>query len=290
MNDKRQPLIAGVVLIILSVIAFSTTRAVAEHDGLLKVYFLDVGQGDAILIEAPNGNQVLIDGGPDASVVQRLGSLLPFYDHTIDAVLVSHPHSDHIAGLIEVLKRYDVGAIVEARESYDSPTFRTWEKTASDEHAQQVETIAGTELTLAPDLTLKVLHPFKSEAGTSTKTPHDDVVVAMLQYKKTKILFTGDMEAKVEQELMRAHEDVDADVLKVGHHGSTTSTSPDFLAAVSPQTAVIEVGAHNMYHHPSPAVITRLANSGIPYYRTDTNGTVTLRSNGETFTFEPTTK
>lgn len=273
----------GITLLVLLVWAFSITHTAAEKDGLLRVYFMNVGQGDAIFIQAPNGNQLLIDGGPDNTVISELGQVMPFYDHDIDVVMASHPHSDHISGLVEVLRRYDIRTIIEAKESYDSPQFKAWKDAVADEHSQEVEAVSGTDIDLGNGAVLSVLHPFRSVAGTATKKPHDDMVAAMLKYGKTKILFTGDMEAPVEKALMGRGAGLDADVLKVGHHGSKTSTGEEFLSAVSPQVAVIEVGAKNRYRHPASSVLERLENSGISYYRTDTDGHMELVSDGERF-------
>ncbi len=212
---------------------------------------------------------------------------MPFHDRSIDAVVASHPHADHIDGLIEVLRRYDVGAIVQARETYDSGNFRQWQDTVAEEHAIEVEAIAGTTLDLGSEVILTVLHPFFSVAGTKTKTPHDDVVVAMLRYKDVSVLLTGDMEAKIERLLIAKHADLDADVLKVGHHGSKTSSTPEFLAATTPRLAVISVGAKNRYRHPSTEVLSRLEKMSIPYYRTDIDGGIVVESDGNAFRVIP---
>lgn len=270
-----------IVLVALFVFAVSTTRSAEEKDGLLKVYFLDIGQGDAEFIQAPNGTQVLIDGGPDNSVVSRLSEVMSFYDHDIDVVVASHPHSDHIAGLVDVLERYDVETIIQAGESYESAQFKAWSVAVANEQAQNIDATAGTQIDLGSGATLTILHPFASVVGTATDEPHDDVVVTLLTYGKTKVLFTGDMEKDVETKLVeRFGALLDADVLKIGHHGSKTSSSETFLAQVSPRTAVISVGAKNRYHHPSPDVTTRLEKFGVPYYRTDIDGTVKLESDG----------
>ena len=172
---------------------------------------------------------------------------------------------------------------IEAKESYDSPEFKAWEEAVKNENANNIEAIAGKVVDLSGGLTLTILHPFESVVGDNPQNPHDDVVVMMLKYGGLKIMLTGDMEEKVERRLIMAGEVLDSDVLKVGHHGSKTSSSEAFLAAVSPKVAVISVGAKNRYGHPSPIVLDRLENFNIPYYRTDIDGDIKLVGDGTNF-------
>lgn len=283
MKFRRLNLIHLVILLCLAVFAFSTHSIASQKDGLLKIHFFDIGQGDSILVETPSGRQILVDGGPDNKVLSKLGETMPFYDKDIDVVIVSHPHADHIVGLIDVLNRYNVKNIIEAKESYNSPEFRAWEGAVKNENANNIEAIAGKVIDLGDGVTLTILHPFESVIGDNPKNPHDDVVVAMLKYKDLEVMLTGDMEQRVERRLMLAGEELDSDVLKVGHHGSKTSTSEEFLSAVSPEVAVIQVGAKNRYGHPSPEVLNRLENSDIKYYRNDIDGDIRLVSDGNNF-------
>lgn len=271
-----------VLLVLLAVLALVTVRGAGASDGLLHIYFLDVGQGDAIFIQTPSGNQVLVDGGPNSEVLGELGKIMLPSDREIDVVLVSHPHADHISGLIEVLERYDVSTVVQAREKYRSPEFSAWQEAVAQEKMQEIEAIAGTRLDLGGGATLTVLYPFRSWQGVEMTQPHQADVVVLLQYGESRFLLTGDLEAKAEQELIARDVDVDADVLKVGHHGSKTSATESFLNAVTPQAAFIEVGVGNHYGFPSPSVLKRLEQFGIPYYRTDTEGTTEVISDGTT--------
>jgi len=278
---KQLKLIHLVIVSCLSVFAFSIHSTAQEKDGLLKVYFLEVGQGDAIFIETPNGNQILIDGGPDNKVLQELAKVMPFYDKEIDMVVVTHPHADHVAGLVDVLERYDVKNILEAKENYHSPVVPVWQDAVRNEKAKEIEAIAGKVIELGTDIFLKIIYPKESLAGQTVKNPNNSSVVMMLDYKDTEILLVGDIEAKIEKELLS--DDVDADILKVGHHGSKTSTTASFLEKVNPQVAFIQVGAKNTYKHPSPEVLSRLEKSRIKYYRTDLDGHMEIVSDGQSF-------
>ncbi|MDO8495927.1 MAG: ComEC/Rec2 family competence protein [bacterium] len=281
---RKLSLIHLVIMLCLSVFAFSTHGTASQKDGLLKIHFFDVGQGDSIFIETPSGRQILVDGGPDNKVLSKLGEVIPFYDKDIDVVVVSHPHADHMVGLVDVLERYDVKNIVEAKESYNSSEFRAWEESVKNENANSIEAISGKIIDLGDGATLTILHPFESVIGDNPKNPHDDVVVAMLKYGELEVMLTGDMETNVERRLIMEGYDLDSDVLKVGHHGSKTSTSEEFLSAVSPEVAVIQVGAKNRYGHPSPEILNRLENSDIKYYRNDVDGDIKLVSDGTDFT------
>lgn len=269
-----------VILLCLSVFAFSTHGAASQKDGLLKIHFFDIGQGDAIFVETPSGRQILVDGGPDNKVLSKLGEMMPFYDKDIDVVIVSHPHADHVVGLIDVLERYEIKNIIEAKESYSSSELRAWQEAVKTERTNNIEAIAGKVIDLGDGVTLTILHPFESVVGDNPKNPHDDVVVMMLKYKDLEVMLTGDMEDEVERHLIMAGENLNSDVLKVGHHGSKTSTSEEFLSAVSPEVAVIQVGAKNRYGHPSPEILERLKNYDIKYYRNDLDGDIKLVSDG----------
>ncbi|MDP2648173.1 MAG: ComEC/Rec2 family competence protein [Candidatus Yanofskybacteria bacterium] len=252
-----------------------------RQDGLLKVYFFDVGQGDAIFIQAPNGRQVLVDGGPNNTVLQNLSKAMSPKDRNIDVVLLSHPHADHVSGLVDVLDRYQINYIVQAKENYDSSEFRAWQDAVSRENAIEIEAIAGKVFDLGMGARLTILHPANSAAGITTDDPHKHMVVVQLEYGDAKILLTGDMEADVER-FLASRINIRADVLKVGHHGSKTSTSELFLNAVNPQAAVIQLGDKNRYGHPSKIVLDRLESLGIPYYRTDLQDNIELQTDGST--------
>lgn len=282
MQSRQLSLTHLVALLCLSVFTFSTYSTAQEKDGLLKVYFFDVGQGDSIFIEAPNGNQVLIDGGPDNSVLSELAKVMPFYDRNIDVVVATHPHADHIFGLIEVLDRFEVANIIEAKDRYVSPVFDKWQEKVGKEGARETEALAGKVIDLGNDVYLRILYPFKSYDGAVLKKPHEANVVTMLEYKELKILLTGDMEMSVERQLLLDSRNMSADVLKVGHHGSRTSSSDSFLDTVNPEVAVIQVGK-NSYGHPTQEVLSRVENFGIKYYRTDLDGTVKIVSDGESY-------
>lgn len=279
---KQLKLIHLVILLCLSVFAFSTYSTAQEKDGLLKVYFLDVGQGDAIFVETPNGNQVLIDGGPDSKVLQELAEVMPFYDRDIDLVVMTHSDSDHVAGLIEVLERYEVKNIVYSNIIRKSALYNIWQTAVAREEVNIIEPMAGKEIDLGNGVILTTIHPGEPLAGQAMEKTNNNSVVLMLSYGEMEVLLTGDIEAKAERKIILSGATLDADILKIAHHGSKTSTTPELLRAVSPEVAIIQVGK-NRYGHPTPEVLSRLEKSGIKYYRNDLDGTIKVVSDGESY-------
>lgn len=283
MQPRQLKLIHLVIILCLSVFAFSTHSIASQKDSLLKIHFFDVGQGDSIFIEAPNGNQVLIDGGPDNSVVQKLGGTMTFFDKDIDLIVLTHSDADHVTGLIEVLERYDLQNIIYSDIIRTSSLYDAWQKAVVEENANIIDAVAGKIVDLGNDVTLTILHPAKSLVGKVSEKTNNDSLVLMLKYGETQILLTGDIEAKTERQMMLNGANLGADILKVAHHGSKTSTIEQFLYEVSPQVAIIQVGAKNRYGHPTKEVLNRLENLGIKYYRTDIDGDIKVISDGENY-------
>lgn len=283
MKKRNISLLHVSILACLFILAFSTYSAASQKDGLLKIYFLNVGQGDSMLIEGPNGNQVLIDGGPGNSVLSELAEVIPFYDKEIDAVIVSHYHADHITGLIEVLDRYNVHTVIESDGVYDSPVFQSWRKRVEEEEAKRVDALKGVQIDLGNGALLQILAPIEPWEGREIKDAHEASVVARLVYKDFEVMFPGDTEERLEKKLIDQGINLESDVLKVGHQGSNTSSSPEFLSTVRPKIGVIEVGKDNKYNHPSEKILSRLEQFGIKYYRTDIDGRIAVISDGHSF-------
>ncbi len=266
----------------------------AESRNGLMVAFLDVGQGDAIFIQAENGNQVLLDGGPNKTVLSQLAKIMPFYDRSIDLLILSHPHADHLAGLIEVLKRYDVGGIIESGNENNTPEYREWENLIETKKIPRVLGKRGTRINLDENLFLNILLPARiatqSVAGgpvgdVKNSDVHGAMLVSKLNYAKTSYLFAGDMAKPLENYLVSLEGSrLKSDVLKVGHHGSNKSTSESLLGFVSPQYAVISVGKNNSYGHPHKETLEILNRFGIKIFRTDENGMIETKSDGENLT------
>jgi competence protein ComEC len=245
-----------------------------SEDGRLSVTFLDVGQGDAVLIETPAGPRVLVDGGPSADAIAgALGRQLPFYDDRIDLVMVTHAQADHLGGLPSVLERYEVGSVIYAEPATRSLLVDAWKESIERAGTRVISPHPGQIFDLGSGASLTILSP--SNPGTSG---NESSIVARLEYGGVSALLTGDIAGQGELQLSNNGSGLRADILKVAHHGSDTSTSPAFLSRVRPRLAVISVGGSNGFGHPSPSVIDRL--EGLPLYRTDKDGDIVVTTDG----------
>lgn len=254
--------------IILSVIIWHS------ENGLLRVIFLDVGQGDAILI-SQGSQQVLIDGGKDGKLLlEKLGRHVPFWDRNIEAIIETHPDQDHIGGLIDVLRTYRVGDVLETKMQNDSQTFKKLEETIADNGIEKLEAKKEVTIKFSNGAVLEILYPFESVADVNDKDTNAYSVVAKLTVGKDSFLFTGDFPTTQENFLLNSGADVSANFLKVAHHGSKYATSDGFLERVKPTDAIISVGRSNAYGHPNQETLQRLAAHKIQVLRTDEVGDI----------------
>src|SRR3989338_2055044 len=262
-------LFTGIVVVLL-VIVF-----VDLFNKNLRVSFYDIGQGDAVFIETPENYQILIDGGPSPNILRKLGRDMIFWDKTIDLIIATHPDSDHISGLIDVLKRYKVkNVLISPIISKDTDVFKVFYQAIWNEGARLYLAEAGQSFS---DINFKVLYPFEFIEYKPLADFNDMSIVNLLEYKVQKILFTGDATKADEDILLEKYPEIDIDILRVGHHGSKTSSSFNFLKSISPNLAIIQVGKDNRYKHPHISVIERFQNFGIPIWRTDLDGDLKLR-------------
>lgn len=250
----------------------------------LTVAFLDVGQGDAIFIQAENGNQVLVDGGQNKKVLSELGKVMPFYDRSIDMVVESHPDEDHIGGLAEVSKHYSVGLIMESGVDSGSAVYQEIKNVVAEKGIKNILARRGMKINLDEGAYLLILFP---DRDVSKLDSNYSSVVARLVYGKNSFLLTGDSPAGIEEYLVSLDaKNLKSDVLKVGHHGSDTSTSEIFLGYVGPRYAVISVGKDNKYGHPRKEILERLKRFGAEIFRTDESGAIKMKSDGNNIVIE----
>lgn len=249
-------------------------------DGKLHIFVLDVGQGDSILLNLPTGEHILVDGGPDEKVLSELPKHMPFYEHTIDAMILTHPHADHMNGLIEVLKRYTVKQVLLTGVSYSNPAYKIFLEEIAVQHSALLFATNEHDFQIS-NLVLDLLYPPRPLQGQEFANLNNSSIVFRLLFGKTKYFFSGDLELEGETKLLKSNFDLSANVLKAAHHGSRTSNSPDLLDLVKPDYALISCGIDNKFKHPHPETIQHFLERGITIYRTDLNGTVEVVSDGE---------
>lgn len=274
---KKLTWLASLLIIASGLIGW---QAFSGSPGVLTVAILDVGQGDSIFIETPNGKQVLIDGGATKKVLLELGKVMPVGDNSLDLVIATHPDKDHIGGLIPVLENYDVSQILESPVEGTTKTFSIFKDAVAKEKSDRVLAEAGQTILLdsANNIYLKILWPGKVASGVLT---NEAAIVAELVFGESEFLFTADIPAFVEETLAASFpEEINTDVLKVAHHGSRYSSSFNFLEAASPDVAVISAGKNNSYGHPHKDTLGRLTKLKIPILGTYDEGTIIFESDG----------
>lgn len=271
-------------LAVITVLVWSI--ALTMPDDKVRVSFLDVGQGDAILI-ARGSQQILVDGGPSRqAIVRELGQKMPFWDRSIDLVILTHQHEDHVAGLIEVAGRYGVGQAARSTASHSGALYDEWQKALAAQGVAPTPIQAGQEIRLGKTLVIRALHPSRTETELDI---NDNSLVLRVSTGNVSFLLTSDIGQKAESILLQERARVASTVLKAAHHGSGGSSSDPFLGAVSPQAAVISVGVSNNFGHPTLETLNRLKEQ-LPVndrntperhlYRTDENGAIEFITNG----------
>lgn len=245
----------------------------------LSVRFLDVGQGDAIHIMTPDGIEMLIDGGPDTAVLRTLAEGRSVFDRSIDVLVATHPDSDHIAGLVDVLERYAVAMILQSDNENETSVSQAYRNALRGENAQVVIARRGQRILLGASTTVEVLAPVGSTQDWPTNASS---IMMRISYGEIDFLFTGDAYESAEEALVRHYgSELESEVLKLGHHGSETSTSEFFLDMVQPQYAVVSAGADNRFGHPHRSVVDKVLKRNITLLNTAEQGTIEFQADGK---------
>ena len=275
--------------VLMSVSELLWIAALSLPDGKLHIAFLDVGQGDAVPITTPAGKQVLVDGGPDPlSAVRALSDRMGFRDRTVELVVLTHPHGDHVTGLVEVLSRYGVEHIVEREIQFAGAAYQAWRKGVAEEGAEVTQAQRGQVIVLDDGVFIQVLNPPDTLLQGTSSDEHNASVVMRLVYGEVSFLLTGDVFSEVEASLVSSSAPLDSDVLKVAHHGSRNSSLEIFLDAVSPSVAIISLGESNRFGHPHPEVMAALRQR-VPddmVFLTRDRGTIEFITDGERLTMK----
>lgn len=250
-----------------------------------EVDFLDVGQGDAIYMRAPEGNDILVDGGPGKRVLEELGKVMPFWDKELDLVILTHNHADHLQGLLEVLKRYEVKEVWISGAVHTTSEYLEFLQILKDKKIKTLIVKNGVEKKYG-ELEGRVIYPIRSWQGERPTDQHEATVVTRWVYGKFSVLLTGDLGFDQLNEIIDSGEYLKSTILKVPHHGSSTGLNKEFLELVSPKIAVIMVGSNNRYGHPTETILRMLEDFGTRIYRTDKDGVVRFESDGINYSMD----
>lgn len=242
-------------------------------DNRFHIYFLDVGQGDAIFIKTAENHQILVDGGPGNKVLEELGEVMPYFDKSLDFMVLSHPDYDHLSGLVEVLKRYEVKNILMTGVDAEKATYTEFLEEIVDQGVNVYPAEAGIDFWFG-GMYMDVLFPFEQLIGQKVQNHNDYSVVMKLIHEDFSVLLTGDLE-EAEEQLVQRVEDLRAKIFKAGHHGSKSSSSLGLLKRVKPEIVVIQVGKDNSYGHPHEDVLKNFEVVEVKkVYRNDQDGRV----------------
>jgi competence protein ComEC len=250
----------------------------------LSLRMLDVGQGDALLLTLPERQTILIDGGPDHTVIERLGTYLPFWEHSLDALILTHPHEDHLVGALDVLNTYTLGTVLSNPvKDEKTASWKAWNAKLTNQRNIRAKDVA----TIRTEDSQVVLEIFTGEQVSANQ--NNNSVVVGITYGSVKFALMGDAESELEEELVRETTFFSAPVtvLKVGHHGSQTSSSPPFLETLHPLIGLISCGIDNKFNHPSVNIINRFLYNRTHLFRTDRQGTIEVRTDGNNLEIIP---
>ncbi|HHV27784.1 MAG TPA: MBL fold metallo-hydrolase [Tissierellia bacterium] len=266
-----------ILTILLSGCELESSENFQDNIGDLVVHYIDIGQGDSIFIQLPNGETSLIDGGPKANSNVVVNYLKEMKIEKVDYLIATHPHEDHIGGLSEVVKNFEIGKIYMPDKVANTAIFESLLKEIKAKDLKISVPSSGEYLIDTDDLKYQVLAP----NGEKYENTNDYSIVSKITFKDNSFLFTGDAEKTSEKEMIGKGYDLTADVLKVGHHGSSTSTTEEFLLKVDPDYGVISLAKDNKYGHPHKEIIELLNKKGIDILRTDELGNIIIKSDGK---------
>ena len=278
LSQSKIKWISLAVFLVINLLIWQRLFSFSLRDDL-KVVFLDVGQGDAVFIETKNGNQVLIDGGPNDKVLRELSKFMSFFDRSIDMIIATHPDSDHIGGLVGVLNRFDNDIYLESGVESDTLVYSSLENTLEKEKNTRIIAKRGMIFDLGNSVQLEVLFPDGEVSGFE---PNTASIITQIKHEEVSFMLTGDSPASIERYLVSVDgKGIKSDVLKAGHHGSKTSSSEVFLGFVSPTYSVVSAEEDNRYGHPHKEVLDRLSDFEINILETSKDGSIVFLSNGE---------
>lgn len=268
---KKKLWLIGVLVAVL----LGVGDAWLELPSSFELHMLDVGQGDAILLRTAEGQNILVDGGPGQAVLEELGEVLSPFDRRLDLVILTHPHEDHVAGLVTVLQRFEVGEVLLSAPEYNNQAYEALMDEIAEQELPYSFADDGRDFEFG-EVKLDVLFPFEPFTGDEMENVNNASPVIKVTWEEVEVLLTGDAEQEVEAALLAAGVDLSADILKAGHHGSRSSSTEAFLKAVGAELMLISCGAGNDYGHPHEETLEMAADLDMEVRRTDLEGRISI--------------
>ncbi|MDD3284989.1 MAG: ComEC/Rec2 family competence protein [Patescibacteria group bacterium] len=279
MQKKKK--IFRVIIILVIITALVPYYFLEDKSEYLRMYFINVGQGDGILIKTPEGKTIVIDGGAYNDFVKKVSQKLPFRKRNIDLLVITHAHADHYIGLINLIERYEINTIFYSGYNVNLEDYNYLMNLIKEKNINLIKVKSGQVISFEKNINLEILHPF------SIKEKEEDInntsVVIRLSYKNFDAIFTGDMTCEGEKELVEKDKNLESELLKIGHHGSRWASCDYFLEYVKPQISVIQVGIDNSFNHPHQETLQRLEKINTQILRNDQSGDIIIYSDGEKY-------
>lgn len=273
---KKYLFFIGIILIIFY---FLITYQTSKKNNNLEVSFIDSGQADAIFIKTPNQKNIIIDFGSEQGLKQ-LEKEIEWWNKQIDLIIITHPHDDHITGLLPIIKKYKIKQIMYNGLDYESNVYNELLNLITEYNIPLLLPNYNQIINIEPDCFLNIIYPITSFYQQTIDNINNSSIVSRLVCNNSSFLFMGDVETKIENEILATNLNIKSDVIKIGHHGSVTASSEKFLEKVDPKIAIIMVGKNNDFNHPSLRIIKRLNKLNIKLFRTDQDGTIKIISDG----------
>jgi len=247
-------------------------------NNIMTVAFLNIGQGDSIYIESPTHQQMIVDGGPNGAILSEISKIMPWYDRYIDVLMISSPDVDHYGGFIDLLKRYDVGLVIEPGTTGGSSSYKVLEDLIVKKHIKKVIALRGQSIELGGGAHFDVFFPDRDVSKLETNTSS---IIGQLVYGSSTVMFNGDAPSATEEYVLDLDgSKIKSDILKAGHHGSKTSASEVFVSAIAPKYAVISAGLNNKYGHPHQETLDLFKKLNVETFITFNLGTIVFKSEG----------
>lgn len=262
----------AILIILFSTLIYAAFQPDSNYS---KITFFDVGQGDSALIKTNENQRVLIDGGPDNSVLSKLDSEIPFYERRLEAIILSHPHADHLVGLIEVIKTYKVSKIYMSGVLHTTPEYLEFLEIIKDKNIPVQIVKSGDQLKFDEKTKIEFFYPKEELTGQKVENLNNSSIVLKYTDNNSSAIFMGDLEIEGQEELYKTNDNLKSDILKVSHHGSLNGTTNKLIERTKPKYAVISSGKNNKFGHPSAKTVDIL--NGIKVFRTDKEGDISFR-------------